>query len=146
MLESSYGSRQSSDQAVINAELTLARYDSQTAVIMALRTRLSTVGFCITAIQCDQHFVNQLIAEYDPISSNYSSDSPCGRFSTISELCEQLHTIKEGGTSEDPVVLLAKQERPKGGWKVRCGVPEGQQSPIKRTRQACKYEANMKCT
>ena len=49
-IESSYGSRQSGIQAVLKAELTLARWDGQTPItafrdhMKALRTRLAAAG------------------------------------------------------------------------------------------------------
>ena len=63
MLESSYGSRQTGIQAVINSELTLARWDGQTPIttfrdhLKALRTRLAAAGLNITNLQFYQHFI-----------------------------------------------------------------------------------------
>jgi hypothetical protein len=129
ILETSYGSRQSGMQAVANAELTLARWDGQTPItthrdhMKTLRTRLAGAGLDITAMQFYQHFVNPLPAEYDmiiaihdPIPSNYSIDTLCERFRAI-ELRKELRTTKEGGTSVDPVALLAKQKGSKGAGK-----------------------------
>ena len=116
-LESSYGSRQSGIQAVINAELTLACWDGKTEHrdhMKTLRTRLTAAGLAISAIQFYQHFVNSLPADYDivvavhdPIPLNYSIDILCDRFRAI-ELRKELHTTKEGGTAEDLIALLAK--------------------------------------
>jgi hypothetical protein len=53
VLETSYGSRQSGIQAIINTELTLARWDGQTPIITfrddmkALRTCLAAAGLDI---------------------------------------------------------------------------------------------------
>jgi len=119
-LESSYGSRQSGIQAVINAELTLACWDGKTPItehcdhMKTLRTRLTAAGLAISAIQFYQHFVNSLPADYDivvavhdPIPSNYLIDVLCDQFHAI-ELWKELHTTKEGGTAEDLIALLAK--------------------------------------
>lgn len=71
VLQGSYGSQQSGIQAVINAELTLARWDGQTPItthrdhMKTLRNRLAAVGLTISAIQFYQHFTNSLPAEYD---------------------------------------------------------------------------------
>jgi hypothetical protein len=139
MLESSYGSRQSGIQTVINAELTLARWDGQTPItthrdhMKTLRTRLSAAGLPITAIQFYQNFVNSLPAEYDmvvaihdPIPSNYSIDVLCERSRAI-DLRRELRTTKEGGTSGDQVALLAKQKGSKGRrdpWAVESQSPD----------------------
>ena len=129
ILETSYGSRQSGMQAVVNAELTLARWDGQTPItahrdhMKTLRTRLAGAGLSITSIQFYQHFINSLPAEYDmvvaihdPIPLNYSIDVSCERFRAI-ELRKELRTTKDGGTPVDPVALLAKQRGSKGAGK-----------------------------
>ena len=122
MLEQSYGSQQSGIPSVINSGLTLARWDGQTPVsahrdhMKTLRTRLSAAGLTLSPIQFYQHFLNSLPAEYDwvtavhdPISSNYSIDTLCAI-----ELRRELRTTRDGGTSEDPVALLAKQKGSRG--------------------------------
>ena len=90
MLESSYGSQKLGIQTVINAELTLAKWDSQTPItthcdhMKALRTHLAGAGLTILPIQFYNHFANSLLADYnmvvaihDPILTNYSIDMLC---------------------------------------------------------------------
>lgn len=136
-IESSYGSRQSGIQAVLNAELTLARWDGQTPItafrdhMKALRTRLAAAGLNITAQQFYQYFINSLPAEYDlviavhnPTASNYSVDVLCDAFRAI-ELRKELRTSTTGSTSEDQVGLLAKQRGSKGSGKAESGRGSG---------------------
>ena len=54
-----------------------------------------------------------VVAIHDPIPINYSDDMQCERFPTI-ELQKKLRTTNGGGTTEDPVALLAKQKGSKG--------------------------------
>jgi len=54
-----------------------------------------------------------VVAIRDPVPSNHSIDLLCEQFYAI-ELRRELRTTKEGGTSEDPVALLAKQRGSKG--------------------------------
>jgi hypothetical protein len=78
-----------------------------------LRTRLTAVDLAVTAIQIYQHFINSL--SYQQIMTwplRYTTPSPinllCERFRAI-ELRKELRST-EGGTSEDPYDLLAKQK------------------------------------
>ena len=70
MLETSYGAHQSGIQSVINAELTLTKWDGQTPTtthrdhMKALRTRLAGAGLTITALKFYNHSVNSLPADY----------------------------------------------------------------------------------
>ena len=125
ILERSYGSQQSGIQAVINAELTLARWDGQTPITVhrdhmkTLHSRLAAAGLTITPMQFYHHFINSLPADHDmvvavhnPIPTNYSIDTLCERFRAI-ELRRELRTTQNGGGS-DPVALLVKQRGSKG--------------------------------
>jgi len=157
MLETSYGSRQSGIQAVINAELTLARWDGQSPIttfrdhMKALRTRLAAAGLTITAPQFYQHFINSLPAEYDmvvaihdPTPSNHSIDVLCDRFRAI-ELRKELRTTKVGGTAEDPVALLAKQKGSKGSGRSETG-RGGTSEPSGGSRSSSRgKKANVTC-
>ena len=138
ILERSYGSQQAGIQGVINAELTLMRWDGQTPIhthhdhMKTLWTRLSAAGLTISEIQFYQHFVNSLppefdtvIAIHDPVPSNYSVDVFCERIRAI-ELRKELRATKEGGTTEDPVALLAKQKGFRGAG--RSTVAKGEKS------------------
>ena len=151
MLETSYGSCQSGIQAVINAELTLMQWDSQTPIttfrdhMKALCTHLAAASLTITALQFYQHFINSLPAEYDmvvavhnPVPSNYSIDILCEKFRAI-ELCKELCTTTTGGgTSEDSVALLAKQKGSKGSGRVESGCRGGSSgSKGKRVNITC---------
>jgi len=108
MIESSYGSRQSGIQAVINAELTLARWDGQTPITAfrdrtkALCTWLAAAGLTITPQQFYQYSINSLPAEYDMVIavhnrtlSNYSVDDLCDAFRAI-EPRKELRTPAAG--------------------------------------------------
>ena len=151
MLETSYGSHQSGIQAVINAELTLVRWDGQTPIttfhnhIKALRMHLAAASLTITALQFYQHFINSLPAEYNmvvtdhnPVPSNYSIDILCEKFHAI-ELHKELHTTTTGGgTSEDSVALLVKQKGSKGSGRVESGHGGGSSgSKGKRANVTC---------
>ena len=144
MLESSYGSQQSGIQAVINAELTLAKWDGQTPItthrdhMKALRTRLAGARLTISPIQFYNHFVNSLPADYDivvaihdPIPTHYSIDTLCERFRAI-ELQKELCTTSGSGTADDPVALLSKQKRLKGGSPMPDMEREGVIRPMAR--------------
>jgi hypothetical protein len=82
-----------------------------------LRTRLTAVGPVVTAVQKFQHFIN--LPSYLQImtwSLQYTTPRPpidllCERFRAI-ELRKELRTT-EGGTSEAPDDLLAKQKGPR---------------------------------
>ena len=126
-LERRYGSQQSGIQAVINAGLTLAKWDGQTPItahrdhMKVLRTRLAGAGLSITDLQFYVHFVNLLPANYDIIiavydpSPIYSIDTLCEHFCAI-ELRKELRTSQStGGTIEDPPT----RGKPKGIEKCR---------------------------
>jgi hypothetical protein len=96
MLKRSYGAQQSGIQSVINAELTLAKWDGQTPItthcnhMKALCIHLAGAGLTSSATQFYNHFVNSLPVEYDmviaihkAIPSNYSVDTLCEHFCTI---------------------------------------------------------------
>ena len=95
MLESSYGSQQSSIQSVINAELTLAKWDGAKPIndhrdhMKTLHTRLSDAGLSISNLQFYNYFVNSLPAEFDVIvavhnpAPDYSVDALCECFRAI---------------------------------------------------------------
>jgi hypothetical protein len=76
-LERSYGSQQSGIQAVINAELTLAKWDGMSPITVhrdymkELPTRLDGPDLAITDLQLYNHFVNSLPADYDMIVARY---------------------------------------------------------------------------
>ena len=106
--QSIYGSCQSDIQAVLNAELTLARWDGQTP-ITAFRDHMKAPRLTITPQQFYQYFINSLPAEYnmvivvhDPTTSNHLVDVLCDAFRAI-ELRKELCTSTAGSTSEDPV-------------------------------------------
>jgi hypothetical protein len=147
MLETSYGSRQSGIRAVINAELTLARWDGKTPIttfrdhMKSLRTRLAAAGLTITAPQFYQHFINSLPVEYDmvaihdPTPSNHSIDVLCGRFRAI-ELRKELRTTKVGGTVEDPVAHRTSpvMDAERNGTTSMSAVLRGSRRKVDRVR------------
>ena len=115
-------------QADLNAELTLARWDGQTPItafrdhMKALRTRLAAAGPTITPQQFYQYFINSLpAAVHDPGPSNHSVDVLCDAFRAI-ELRKELRTSTTGST---PVGLLAKQKGSKGSGKAESGRKSG---------------------
>jgi hypothetical protein len=135
-LERGYGSQQSGIQAVINAELTLSRWDGMTPItdhrdyMKELRTRLSAAGFAITDLQFYNHFVNSLPADFDMIvavhdpSPHYSVDTLRERFRAI-ELRRELRTSRVGGTTDDSIALWAKYKGSKSIDKPNLGQGEG---------------------
>src|SRR6266404_3690103 len=73
MLETSYGAQQTGIQSVINAELTLTKWNGHTPItahwdhMKTLCTCLASAGLAITPMQCFNHFINTLPAEYDMV-------------------------------------------------------------------------------
>ena len=152
-LESSYGSQQSGIQSVINAELTLAKWDSTKPIndhrdhMKTLRTRLSDAGLAISNLQFYNYFVNSLPAEYDMIiavhnpAPDYSVDTLCERFRAI-ELRKGLRTTKNGGASDDSIALLARHKGPKAVDKSESGLvaerrPWSGKPDPKKTKGSC---------
>jgi len=117
LLEASFGSQQSGIQSIVNAELTLAKWDGQKPInehrdhMKTLRTRLSDAGLTISNMQFYNYFINSLPSEYDMVvavhnpAPAYSVDTLCERFRAI-ELRKELRTSKDGGAPEDPIALM----------------------------------------
>ena len=111
-----------------------------------LCTRLSAAGLTLSPIQFYQHFLNSLPTEYDwvtavhdPISSNYSIDTLCKRILAI-ELRRELHTTRDGGASEDPVALLAKQKGSRGSGRSESGRSGGINESAGNSRSSSKWK------
>jgi hypothetical protein len=137
-LERSYGSQQFGIQPVINAKLTLAKWDGVSPItahrdyMKALRTRLAGAGLAITNLQFYNHFVNSLPADYDMIiaihdpAPLYSVDTlcECEHFRAI-ELWRELRTSKDGGATDDSIALPAKHKGSRGVEEPSAGKREG---------------------
>ena len=148
-LEASYGSQQSGIQSVVNAELTLAKWDADKPIndhrdhMKTLRTRLADAGLGISNLQFYNYFVNSLPAEFDMVvavhnpAPDYSVDTLCERFRAI-ELRKGLRSAKVGGPIDDAIAMLAKHRLPKStsGPSVDKRASSGRQDS-KRSKQTC---------
>ena len=124
MLGTSYGAQQTGIQSVISAELTLARWNTQTPIIThrnymkGLRTRLAGAGQAITSMQFYNYFTTSLPREYDTViasfdaaASNFSVDELCNRIREI-ELRNELRSTQDGigTTSDESIALFTRQK------------------------------------
>ena len=137
--------------AVINAELTLAKWNGQTTItahrdcMKVLRTRLACAGLSITDLQFYNHIVNSLPAGYDmvvaihgPAPSNYSIDTLCERFRAI-ELRKELRASKDNNSTDDSIALMERHKRfPRPAKSIETG-PKGVSERQTRSRGSHRF-------
>ena len=152
MLESSFGTQQAGIQSILDAELTLARWDGQTPInahrdrMKNLRTRLAGAGLSLNAMQFYNRFLNSLPNEYDTLvatynhaAANYSVDALCDSFKAI-ELRRELHATTEGSTPEESIALFTKLKGPKSVKRLdreRVGRTDSTGVKVRRPKGTC---------
>ena len=122
-----YGSQQSGIQAVINSELTLARWDGQSPIITChddmKHTRLAASGPTITAIQFYRHLTNSLPAEYDMVVAVHDPSPPTTRLTSYAKDSVPLSSVESCVPlrmryTRGPSCSARGAEGIQGQWKV----------------------------